>query len=52
MGLHRKNIGAVEEVLIRAWIVRFHPLDQFELPDHAVLNLDLAAHSALSAAIG
>ncbi len=32
--LHRKNIGAVEGVLIRAWIVGFDSLDQFELTNH------------------
>src|SRR6185369_14620399 len=34
MGLHRKNVGAVEGVLIRARIVGLDALDQLELTNH------------------
>jgi hypothetical protein len=37
MGLHGKNIGAVEQVLIRAWVVGLYTLDQLKLPNHGLI---------------
>src|SRR5260221_11338013 len=32
--LHRKNICAVESLLVRVRVIGLDPLDQFELPNH------------------
>jgi hypothetical protein len=34
VGLHGKDIGAVEEILIRIRVVGLHPLDEFILAQH------------------
>ena len=38
MRLHGEDIGAVERVLIGRGIIGLYPLDQFELPNHAVTS--------------
>jgi hypothetical protein len=38
MGLHGEDISAIQRVLIGRGIIGLYPLDQFELPNHAVTS--------------